>query len=341
MVAMSSVMDAMGGAGRLLKSGLGAAGRARSMGAPRSVVRSPGDAGIEAGSRAGAAVSFVEVRAGLVEPLDVAYERQGSGDPVVLLHGLGLNRRAWDAVVPALADEREVITIDLPGFGQSPDWPAGLPRDLPTTSAMLDAVFAALGVSRPHVVGHSLGGLIGLRLAQDSRARSVISLAPAGFWNEPERRYAFAVLATARRLARIAPDVVAERLSATAPGRVLLAGMLYAEPIRCPPGAVVACLHSLRDAPGFEATLRAGRAPGLFTGQITGVPVMLAWGTEDRILPPWQARRAAAMLPQARLVWLPGCGHVPMNDAPDTVARLVLDATDPGAADHDQADAAG
>jgi Lysophospholipase len=79
----------------------------------------------------------------------VAYERQGAGEPVVLLHGLGLNRRTWDAVVPLLTAEREVIAIDLPGFGQSPDWPTRLPRDLPTTAAALDAVFTALAY-KPH-----------------------------------------------------------------------------------------------------------------------------------------------------------------------------------------------
>lgn len=277
-------------------------------------------------------VSFVEAEAAGLAPIRVAYERRGAGEPVVLLHGLGLNRRTWDAVVPLLTGAREVIAIDLPGFGQSPDWPTRLPRDLPTTAAALDAVFTALGVQNPHVVGHSLGGLIALQLGQAGRARSVTALAPAGFWNEAERRYAFAVLAAARRIARTVPDTAAERLSETAVGRAVLAGMLYGDPAQCPPGVVVACLQALRDAAGFEATLRAGRTPGLFAGQIPSVPVTIAWGTGDRILPQRQARRAHAMLPQARLISLPGCGHVPMNDAPERVADIILQATSPTAA---------
>jgi pimeloyl-ACP methyl ester carboxylesterase len=120
------------------------------------------------------------------------------------------------------------------------------------------------------------------------------------------------------------PDAAAERLSATVPVRAVLAGMLYGDPARCPPGAVTFCLHTLRDAARFDATLRAGRAPGPFTGPIDGVPVTIAWGTRNRILPACQARRAVAVLAGARLVWLPGCGHVPMNDAPERIAGLIL-----------------
>jgi pimeloyl-ACP methyl ester carboxylesterase len=57
---------------------------------------------------------------------------------------------------------------------------------------------------------------------------------------------------------------------------------------------------------------------------ITGIPVTLAWGTNDRILPPCRAQRAMAVLPQARLVCLPGGGHAPMNDTPDLVAKVIL-----------------
>jgi pimeloyl-ACP methyl ester carboxylesterase len=272
-------------------------------------------------------VSFVEARAEGLPPITVAYERHGAGEPVVLLHGLGLNRRVWDPIVPLLAAEREVIAIDLPGFGQSPEWPESVPRDLPAAAAGLGAVFAALGIERPHVVGHSLGGLIALKLGQAGLARSVTALAPAGFWNETERRYAFAVLTAAHRVARRLPGMAVRRLTETHVARAILTGMIYADPAKCPPGAVDTCLRALRDAAGFEATLRAGRSPDLFTGRIEDVPVTIAWGRADRILLPRQASRAMAMLPTARLIWLPGCGHIPMNDEPDLIADVILRAT--------------
>ncbi|WP_223167890.1 alpha/beta fold hydrolase [Nonomuraea sp. SYSU D8015] len=270
--------------------------------------------------------SFVEVRSADLAPMTVAYERRGTGEPVVLLHGLGSNRQAWDAVVPLLTVERDVITVDLPGFGESPDLPDGQPRDLATLVAGLGAVFTALGLERPHVVGHSLGGLIALRLGQAGLARSVTAVAPAGFWSQTERWYAFAVLNAARQIARL-PEPITAWLSQTILGHAALTGTLYMRADQSAPEAVAASLRALRQAVAFQATMRAGRARDLFVGDIPDLPVTIAWGTADRVLPARQAARAAAMIPMMRMVWLPGCSHVPMNDAPQLVAQVIMQAT--------------
>lgn len=272
---------------------------------------------------------FVQGQAAGLGPVTVAYERQGAGEPVVLLHGLGCHRQAWDPVVPLLTEQHEVVTMDLPGFGQSPDLDPGVPRDLETATAWLGPVFVALGMERPHVVGHSLGGLIALRLGQAGLARSVTALAPAGFWTEAERRYAYALLHGARHGVRLLPETALARLVTTAPARAVLTGTLYGQPDLCPPEAVVAALRPLRDSAAFKATLQAGRAPGLFKGDIPEVPVTIAWGTRDRLLPPRQATRVRSMIPNAHMVPLPDCGHVPMLDAPELVARTILYALDP------------
>ena len=70
---------------------------------------------------------YVQGEAAGLGPVMVAYERQGSGEPVVLLHGLGCHRQTWDPVIPLLTDRREIIAMDLPGFGQSPDLDPGVP----------------------------------------------------------------------------------------------------------------------------------------------------------------------------------------------------------------------
>ncbi|PAZ17376.1 alpha/beta hydrolase [Streptomyces sp. SA15] len=274
---------------------------------------------------------FVEGRAADLGPVTVAYERQGTGEPVVLLHGLGCHRQAWDAVVPLLTGQREVIAMDLPGFGQSPDLDPGVPRDLETAVSWLGSVFTALGAERPHVVGHSLGGLIALRLGQAGIAGSVTALAPAGFWTPAERRYTYALLTAAHQGVRLLPDKALEVLVGTAPARAVLTGTLYGQAGLCPPHTVAAALRTLRDSTAFRATLRAGRAPNLFTGDIPDAPVTIAWGTHDRLLPPRQATRARAMIPGARLVPLPNCGHVPMLDAPELLAHVILRATAPAA----------
>ncbi|MEV0013596.1 alpha/beta fold hydrolase [Streptomyces tendae] len=256
--------------------------------------------------------------------ITLGYARVGAGEPLLLLHGIGHHRQAWDPVVDILATERDVVAVDLPGFGQSSALPHGLPHDLPTTNAVLGAFCAALGLDRPHVAGNSLGGLLALGLGRENLVRSVTALSPAGFWTQAERRYAFGVLMGMRRTARCLPLPLVERLSRTAVGRTALTSTIYARPGRRSAEAVVAETLALAHAEGFYETLRAGRSV-LFTDDVPGVPVTVAWGDRDRLLLPRQGIRAKRAIPRARLVRLPGCGHVPMNDDPALVARVLLD----------------
>ncbi|MEU5135319.1 MULTISPECIES: alpha/beta fold hydrolase [Streptomyces] len=269
-------------------------------------------------------VSFTAPTAVGPRRVSVAYERTGSGEPLLLLHGIGHHLQAWEPVTRVLAAEREVIAVDLPGFGVSPPLPDGVPYDLPTVASVLGAFCAELGLDRPHVAGNSLGGLIALELGRAGLVRSVTALSPAGFWTEPERRYAFGTLRTMRRAALAMPLPLIERLSRGAAGRTALTSTIYARPGRRSPEAVVAETLALREATGFHATMAAGRGT-TFDQDVKGIPVTVAWGTADRILLRRQGIRAKRVLPDARLVRLPGCGHVPMNDDPALVARVVLD----------------
>ncbi|MGR6969016.1 alpha/beta fold hydrolase [Streptomyces cynarae] len=254
----------------------------------------------------------------------VSYARVGAGEPLLLLHGIGHHRQAWDPVVDILATERDVIAVDLPGFGASPALPEGLAYDLTTVVPALGSLCEALGIERPHVAGNSLGGLLALELGREKLVRSVTALAPAGFWTPVERRYAFTVLSAMRQAARNTPLPVVERLSRTAAGRTVLTSTIYARPGRRSPEAVVAETLALARAEGFAETLRAG-ASVQFTEDVPGLPVTVAWGTRDRLLLYRQGVRAKRIIPGARLVRLPGCGHVPMNDDPALVARVILD----------------
>ncbi|MER6206146.1 alpha/beta fold hydrolase [Streptomyces sp. NPDC001073] len=254
----------------------------------------------------------------------VSYARVGRGEPLLLLHGIGHHRQAWDPVVDVLATERDVIAVDLPGFGASPALPEGLSYDLPTTAAVFGAFCEALELDRPHVAGNSLGGLMALELAREKLVRSVTALSPAGFWSQAERRYAFGVLLTMRQIARRMPLPLVEKLARTAVGRTALTSTIYARPGRRSPEAVVAETLALVNAPGFDDTLRAGTSVR-FTDDLPGIPVTVAWGTQDRLLLRRQGVRAKRLMPRSRLVRLPGCGHCPMNDDPALVARVILD----------------
>ncbi|MEU2739887.1 alpha/beta fold hydrolase [Streptomyces sp. NPDC007095] len=271
-----------------------------------------------------ATVSFSLPSAHGPRTVTMSYARVGTGEPLLLLHGIGHHRQAWDPVVHILAAEREVIAVDLPGFGESPALPDGLTHDLGTVVPTLGGLCEALEIDRPHVAGNSLGGLLALELGREKLVRSVTAISPAGFWSPVERRYAFGVLLAMRQGARRLPLPVIERLSRSAAGRAALTSTIYARPGRRSPEAVVAETLALAHAEGFADTLRAGTTVR-FTDDIPGLPVTVAWGTRDRLLVRRQGIRAKHIIPRARLVRLPGCGHVPMNDDPALVARVILD----------------
>ena len=113
--------------------------------------------------------------------------RTGAGAPLVLLHGLGSSRHAWDPVIPALAEQFEVLAVDLPGFGDSEPLP---PPVEPTPAALAAAVAGLLddlGITAPHIAGNSLGGWVALELARIRPPASVTLLSPAGLWRGTRR----------------------------------------------------------------------------------------------------------------------------------------------------------
>lgn len=106
--------------------------------------------------------------------------REGSGEPWVLIHGCGASLGCWAPVLPALAVRHEVLAVDLPGFGDTPPLPAGVPSTVPALVDAVEGQFDALGLKSVHVAGNSMGGWIALELARRGRARSVVAIAPAG-----------------------------------------------------------------------------------------------------------------------------------------------------------------
>jgi pimeloyl-ACP methyl ester carboxylesterase len=255
--------------------------------------------------------------------IKVNFERRGSGTPLVLLHGIGHRWQAWRPVLDLLAERHDVIAVDLPGFGLSPALPAGRRYDLPSSMAVLAEVFQILGVERPHVAGNSMGGLISVEAASRGLVRSATLLSPAGFWNDADRRRALTMLRVMRLGAR-GPRFTTDVIANNARLRASSMAVLYAHPGRIDRITAMADTAALRNAPAFTPTIRGGRRTS-WHGMPPAVPVTVAWGEKDRILPPRQALRAAMLLPGANHVTLPDCGHVPMVDNPELVARTILD----------------
>jgi pimeloyl-ACP methyl ester carboxylesterase len=255
--------------------------------------------------------------------MGLAYERTGSGPPLVLLHGVGHRRQAWDAVVSLLAPYRELILVDLPGHGESPPL---VTAGRPPVPVLLEAVLGLLdelGLARPHLAGNSLGGLLALEAGAAGHAASVTALSPAGFFrNRADALYARTMFQVMQAVGRQLQPVVPALVQSTA-GRGLLFGAVVNRPSQLKPeqaGGDLAAFLAARDALGVVLA-----RVDWFTGQLPAdVPVTIAWGGKDRLLSRRQALVAKARLPTAQIVLLPGCGHVPMTDDPQLVADVLL-----------------
>jgi pimeloyl-ACP methyl ester carboxylesterase len=253
----------------------------------------------------------VTATAGAARPL--ALDRVGSGPALVLLHPLGADRRVWAPVTPLLAGEREVIAIDLPGFGGSPPLRGVEPSPVRLAETVADGL-AARGIEEFAVAGNSLGGWVALELALAGRARSVTAIGPAGLWPEPlpPRR------GSARAAARLALPFAGALARVPALRRAAM-GMFVAHPDRMPPAAVRDLIRAYALAPGFHevnAAMRASTFSGLARIR---VPVTIAWPEHDRMV-----GRLRHPPPNVRTVILRGAGHLPMWDDPARVADLLL-----------------
>lgn len=250
----------------------------------------------------------------------LVYDRKGTGETVVLIHGIGHRRQAWYPIFDQLAERYDVIALDLAGFGESPEYAKGVSYGMDNACLDLAANFAEWGIDRPHVVGNSLGGGIALELGARGLASSVTALSPAGFFGRGDLARALGILGTLRTVSQ-APDSVIRVLTRIPLGRRLIGYVLYANPERHGFEMTYGDALALKRCKGFFGVARAGH--GYQFDSPVDVPATIAWGTKDLILPYRQAALAAQRLPKACHVPLHGAGHVPMIDEPDLIVRLI------------------
>jgi pimeloyl-ACP methyl ester carboxylesterase len=255
--------------------------------------------------------------------VQLAYDKCGAGPPLVLLHGAGHRRQGWLPVIDRLAKYREVISLDFPGFGESPPLPDHLRYELDTAVTVLGKFFASLGLDRPHVAGNSMGGLVSLVLAQQGMVRSATALSPAGLWTPMGRRVSLTMVRSVHRTARYMPPKLAARLAQTPAGRTLMCGVLFGRPGLLEPHVLLEDMQAMINAVGFTPSLAAGEKI-IFNGRVPEVPVTIAWGGRDFLFRRPRAEAVIRLIPHVRLLRLPGCGHVPMNDNPELVAHVLL-----------------
>jgi pimeloyl-ACP methyl ester carboxylesterase len=244
----------------------------------------------------------------------IAWERRGEGHPLVLVHGLGYARWGWEPVADALAERFEVVLLDNRGIGES-----GAPAGPYTAAEMAEDVVSVLdeaGIERAHVVGTSLGGMI----AQELALRT-----------ERVERLVLVCTTPGGRSAVPMPEVTAKLIAEAASMEPLVALRRFVENALAPgaPEELVERIlaHRLRTAQSptaWAAQAAAGvsfdacdRLPEL------RAPTLVLHGTEDVVVDPANSTLLAGRLPDARLEWFPGCGHLLFWEHPERFVALV------------------
>lgn len=232
---------------------------------------------------------------------------------VLMLHGMGSSLHTWEAWADDLSDRFRVVRLDLPGYGLTGPDPGG-DYSMDRTMAVLTGLMDRLEIRRTAVVGNSMGGRFAWNLAarHPERVTRLVLVSPDGFampgfdYGAPPK-----VPLVAQAMRWVLPRTVV-RLSLEP---------AYADPERMPPGTLDRYYDLLR-APGVRqaildqaAQLRLERPEPILA--TIHKPVLLLWGAEDAFIPAEHAQDYLAALPDARLVTLPGIGHLPQEEAPD------------------------
>lgn len=260
----------------------------------------------------------------------VAYQEVGQGPALLLIHGMGGSSDTWRALLPHLAARYRVVAPDLLGHGQSAK-PRG-DYSLGFFAVWLRDLLDELDISRVTLVGHSLGGGVAMQFAHqhpDYCERLVLissgGLGPEVGWtlrllSAPGAELVLPVIGTQPVIAG------GERLRSWLASR----GLGSAEVDET--WTAYASLSDRQTRKAFLRTLRSvvdyrGQAVSAFNWMhfMSGLPTLLIWGEQDRIIPAAHGQAAHDALPGSRLVILPRVGHFPHIEAALPVADTLDD----------------
>ncbi len=287
-----------------------------------AIVSHPG--AIESSILEALATSVVVQRRPL-SPVTLRTLEGGEGAPVLLLHGRMHAATIWAPLIQALVPSRRVIAVDLPGLGHSSSPPFRSHDPEEAARFFVDPIASLvreLGLERASIVGHSLGGLVALELVLRGHVRppklalvSSMGLGPS-------------MSAAARAFYRFGPERIVRLLGTTLFSRLLDTASPRARSSR--PAALEAELARILGgkAPPSRAfnTLLPLFGPIYDRSldlQRIDVETLVVWGEDDPVIPAPVAIAAAASIPRAELVMLPGLGHAPhLEDEGRVVPKL-------------------
>ena len=260
-------------------------------------------------------------------PLRLWVEERGSGQPILLIHGLGANTYSWRWLAPALASTHRVISVDLKGFGRS-DKPIDSAYGVLDQAGLIKTLIRRRGLSHVTIVGHSLGGGVALAVTADlnrTQPETVQRLVLIDSIAYPQPVPLFIEL--------LRTPVLAELGLYTAPPELeVYKGLAaaYADPGKITFETVRAYARPLYDPGGRQALIKSAQEiippnlPALIARyRSIHQPAQLIWCADDGVVPLWVGHKLARVLPRAQLSVLKGCGHVPQEELPAATLAIV------------------
>jgi pimeloyl-ACP methyl ester carboxylesterase len=275
----------------------------------------------------------------------VAYRRAGSGPPLLMIHGWGGSSRHWLGAFAALPARHDLIALDLPGFGASP--PAAGPTTLASLAGAAMALADALGLDSLALAGHSLGAAVAL-LAAASRPERATRVALASF-GLPRSAAEAALLAGLHGQLRFGAALWSPWLTLWSPWLAAAAPLRAAAWAAPPLPAILAgpLLHRPQDLPGpflavgaadlavmdaragLEALAIAGDPAVIAAAAALRAPALVLSGRDDPLYPPDAVEALQRALPDAGLLLIERCGHIPMAEVPGPFYRALAAFTAP------------
>ncbi|CAM5228695.1 Alpha/beta fold hydrolase OS=Streptomyces tendae OX=1932 GN=GUR47_00690 PE=4 SV=1 [Streptomyces tendae] len=257
--------------------------------------------------------------ADLSRGMHVVHDGPPQAPPFLLIHGSGASGASWSPVVPALAEHRHVLRVDLPGCGKSPPTPS---YDVPQQAGRVAALLDDLGLRSVTVAGHSSGGYVATALAE----------------RRPDLVGALALVSTGPDLDALLPQPVILRLLLAPPFGPLLwrrrtDAMLHRAIAATAAGPVDVPAAMIDDVRGISyrsfRTVARGNTAYLAERGVPerlaalDIPVLVLFGAADPRWDPSSAHRYETV-PDTRLEMLPGVGHLPPLEAPGPTGALLL-----------------
>jgi pimeloyl-ACP methyl ester carboxylesterase len=245
-----------------------------------------------------------------INGIRLAYNRQGKGTPLVLLHGYPLDHRLWDEVVPLLENKFDLIIPDLRGFGESST--VDVFYTMEDYASDIAGLLDFLGIQKTAIAGHSMGGYAALAFARlyPERVTGLGLVSSQVLADTPAKREDR--FKTAAEVADKGPASVVEAMTPNFTNDPRLQDFARSSMELQQPAAYIGALKAMGE--------RVDSTPLLET---INYPVVIVHGDADGLIPIDRAREVKAALPNAYLVEVPGAGHMPMKEAPEITAEAL------------------